>query len=138
MAMKKQASNKLRVMQKALERATLEVSIIDRQKNKEIRQRTKVVDILQTHKITLNGWLVWCSVHKRKWLGDIRNQVGNWWFQDKVGKYERIRKMFTSRSGQKIAEVEKKKNFFSNMRKTRNNIYSIDFIVYSNENIHHN
>lgn len=105
MAITKKSANQLRVMQRAMERAMLNVSLRDRKRNDEIRQKTKVVDVITrmaelkwqwaghvarldksrwTYKIT--HWRPRTTKRsvgrpQRRWLDDIKEHAGNRWFQ---------------------------------------------------------
>ncbi|CAG9788817.1 unnamed protein product [Diatraea saccharalis] len=60
--------HKLKVAQRAMERAMLGVSLRDRIKNEVIRQRTKVIDI--AHRISKLKW---------QWAGHISRRTDNRW-----------------------------------------------------------
>lgn len=105
MALTKKTANQLRVMQRAMERTMLNISLRDRRRNEEIRQRTKVVDIVTRVAELKWQWVghvarqdqsKWTSklTHwrpretkrsvgrpQRRWLDDIKQQAGNRWFQ---------------------------------------------------------
>lgn len=105
MAMTKKTANRLRIMQRAMERAMLGISLRDRKRNEEIRERTKVVDIIERIAELKWQWVghvarqdqtKWSNrlTHWRpretkrstgrpqtRWLDDIKKQAGNRWFQ---------------------------------------------------------
>lgn len=105
MAMTKKTAERLRVMQRAMERAMLGITLRDRNRNEEIRQRTKVVDIIKriaelkwqwvghVARQDQTRWTVrvthWrprrtkrgVGRPQRRWLDDIKKQAGNRWFQ---------------------------------------------------------
>lgn len=62
------SSNKLRVAQRAMERAMLNISLRDKIRNKEIRERTKVRDVMEE-----------IAVKKWRWAGHIARQDSSRW-----------------------------------------------------------
>lgn len=105
MAMTRKTANQLRVMQRAMERAMLGISLRDRQRNEDIRQRTRVVDVIERFAELKWQWVghvarqdqaKWTAklTHwrprqtkrnagrpQKRWLDDIKRQAGNRWFQ---------------------------------------------------------
>lgn len=105
MAMTGRTANQLRVMQRAMERAMLGITLRDRKRNEDIRQRTKVMDIIKRTAELKWQWVghvarqdqaKWTTKltywrprqtrrstgrPQRRWLDDIKRQAGNRWFQ---------------------------------------------------------
>lgn len=105
MAMTKKTANQIRVMQRAMERVMLGIGLRDRKRNEDIRQKTRVTDVIERiaelkwqwvgHVARKDGthW-TYRLVHwrprrsrrsagrpQKRWLDDIKKQAGIGWFQ---------------------------------------------------------
>ncbi|XP_044755023.1 uncharacterized protein LOC123313977 [Coccinella septempunctata] len=105
MAITKKSANQPRVMQRAMERAMLNISIRERKRNGEIRQKTKVVDVIariaeskwqwagHVARLDKSRWSYKITYWRprttkrsvgrpqKRWLDDVKEHAGNRWFQ---------------------------------------------------------
>ncbi|XP_044767130.1 uncharacterized protein LOC123323016 [Coccinella septempunctata] len=105
MAMTKKTANQMRVMQRAMERVMLGISLRDRKRNEDIRQKTRVIDVIERIAELKWQWVghvarkdrthwTYRLVHwrprrsrrsagrpQKRWLDDIKKQAGIGWFR---------------------------------------------------------